>query len=321
MNNAAGDACAVSGMLRGCWVLRWDWLAASHEARGWAEERDFVVQGDDRGLGGPMKARQRLLQNQPQLFAGVRFHIPAGEFKHRDKVETLLSLGGARPLSRPVPGASRRSDPTLAARTAASATTPAAAAPPSSGRRRRRNPITSEEGHHASITPNQAVQEPSDPPAGMEPDPPGPTPDPNRGPGPNRVGPDPRQGPEAVAAGAAALDAHAAAEASTVVAPGRALPELEAEKGVTLAPGTVVLLLPDSLSAAEVQRHAQRWGTPPCLINWVIDSAQLPHPASSAVLIWESRSWVACVLELQVSCQELQPLHAYNNFRSAARDA
>lgn len=32
-------------------------------------------------------------------------------------------------------------------------------------------------------------------------------------------------------------------------------------------------------------------------------------------------TWAACFLVLQVSLQELQPLHAYTNFKSAARDA
>uniref|UniRef100_W5LHZ5 BRCA1 associated RING domain 1 n=1 Tax=Astyanax mexicanus TaxID=7994 RepID=W5LHZ5_ASTMX len=86
---------ALQGILSGCWVLSFSWLANSLQQRRWLDESEFE-QGE-----GPQRARVNRDNLLPRLFDGCFFY-PLGSFQKppKDELLQLVKAGGGQLLSR-----------------------------------------------------------------------------------------------------------------------------------------------------------------------------------------------------------------------------
>ncbi|XP_076849879.1 BRCA1-associated RING domain protein 1 isoform X2 [Brachyhypopomus gauderio] len=85
----------LQGILGGCWVVRFSWLARSLQHGAWEDEEAFEA-GE-----GPRRARANRHSLLPQLFDGCFFYL-LGTFRKppKDELLQLVKTGGGRPLTR-----------------------------------------------------------------------------------------------------------------------------------------------------------------------------------------------------------------------------
>ncbi|KAG0306374.1 BRCA1-associated RING domain protein 1 [Dissophora globulifera] len=91
----------ILGVLRSCWVLRYEWLSASLEAGYWVEEAPYQLNNNEFGCSAPKLSRASALRGELPLFANVEvqlfgtFHRPS-----KEEVEVIVRAGGGTVVSR-----------------------------------------------------------------------------------------------------------------------------------------------------------------------------------------------------------------------------
>eukprot|EP01117_Protostelium_nocturnum_P014420 TRINITY_DN5484_c0_g1_i1.p1 TRINITY_DN5484_c0_g1~~TRINITY_DN5484_c0_g1_i1.p1 ORF type:complete len:1040 (-),score=406.78 TRINITY_DN5484_c0_g1_i1:62-3181(-) len=90
----------ASAVLRGLWILSFDWILSSFSEGKWSDESLYEVTGDTLAPGAPTKSRKaHEEQGNPKLFDGYSIHC-YGEFggPSSEEIEGLARLGGALSL-------------------------------------------------------------------------------------------------------------------------------------------------------------------------------------------------------------------------------
>ncbi|KAF9209886.1 hypothetical protein BGZ49_010416 [Haplosporangium sp. Z 27] len=83
------------GVLRSCWVLRFEWITASMSAGYWVEETSYQIHDNEFGCNAPKLSRASHLRGDPPLFAGYEIQI-SGVFTKptKEEVELMIRAGG-----------------------------------------------------------------------------------------------------------------------------------------------------------------------------------------------------------------------------------
>ncbi|GJJ78859.1 hypothetical protein EMPS_11218 [Entomortierella parvispora] len=85
------------GLLRGSWVLRFEWLEASMEAGYWIDERPFLLYNNEFGNNGAERSRRSLEQGEPKLFSGYEIQLTGAFVKpSRDDIALMIRAGGGK---------------------------------------------------------------------------------------------------------------------------------------------------------------------------------------------------------------------------------
>ncbi|KAF9358604.1 BRCA1-associated RING domain protein 1 [Mortierella sp. NVP85] len=88
------------GILRGCWVLRYEWITASMNAGYWVHESPYQIYDNEFGINAPKISRASHLRRDPPLFAGCEVQL-FGTFTRptKDELELMIEAGGGMVVS------------------------------------------------------------------------------------------------------------------------------------------------------------------------------------------------------------------------------
>ncbi|KAF9090455.1 hypothetical protein BGX23_005953 [Mortierella sp. AD031] len=83
------------GILHASWVVRYEWIVASHEAGYWVDETAYQIDDNEMGCNPAKLSRASRLRGDPPLFTGFEFQL-AGTFvtPTRDEIELMVRVGG-----------------------------------------------------------------------------------------------------------------------------------------------------------------------------------------------------------------------------------
>ncbi|KAF9438621.1 BRCA1-associated RING domain protein 1 [Entomortierella beljakovae] len=83
------------GVLRSCWVLRFEWIVASRNAGYWVDETPYQIYDNEFGCNAPKKSRVSHSNKEPPLFASLEVQL-SGTFKKpsKDEIELMIRTGG-----------------------------------------------------------------------------------------------------------------------------------------------------------------------------------------------------------------------------------
>ncbi|CAO3568513.1 unnamed protein product [Mortierella alpina] len=79
------------GVLRACWVLRYEWIDASMRAGYWVDEEQYQIFDNEMGCNAPKRSRASQLGGDPPLFTGYEFQL-SGVFTTPKKEEVALMI-------------------------------------------------------------------------------------------------------------------------------------------------------------------------------------------------------------------------------------
>ncbi|KAF9575513.1 hypothetical protein EC968_002774 [Mortierella alpina] len=79
------------GVLRACWVLRYEWIDASMRAGYWVDEEQYQIHDNEMGCNAPKRSRASQLGGDPPLFTGCEFQL-SGVFTTPKKEEVALMI-------------------------------------------------------------------------------------------------------------------------------------------------------------------------------------------------------------------------------------
>ncbi|KAI8605988.1 hypothetical protein EDD21DRAFT_362228 [Dissophora ornata] len=83
------------GVLRSCWVLRYEWINVSMNAGYWVDEFPYQVYDNEFGCNAPKLSRASLLRGEPKLFAGYEVQLFGTFIKPtKEEIELMVRAGG-----------------------------------------------------------------------------------------------------------------------------------------------------------------------------------------------------------------------------------
>lgn len=88
------------GVLRGCWVLRFEWITASLDAGYWVDEVPYQIYDNEFGYNAPKLSRASHNRGDPPLFAGCEVQL-LGTFNNptKEQLELMIEAGGGMVVS------------------------------------------------------------------------------------------------------------------------------------------------------------------------------------------------------------------------------